>query len=35
MPPGDYFVWTDREVELLLNTMLDYKGKKTQGNADQ
>ncbi|XP_037546441.1 uncharacterized protein LOC119423103 [Nematolebias whitei] len=34
MAPGGSFVWTDREVELLLNTVLEYKVNKTQENVD-
>lgn len=29
MVPGDPFVWTDREVEQLLNNVLEYKVNKT------
>ena len=28
------FVWTDSEVELLLNVALDYKPSKAQDNVD-
>ncbi|CAL9693812.1 unnamed protein product [Knipowitschia caucasica] len=33
MAPGS-FVWTDKEAELLLNVLLEYKVNKTQENID-
>nr|XP_055076718.1 uncharacterized protein LOC129455952 [Misgurnus anguillicaudatus] len=34
MARGSSFVWTDQEVELLLNVTLDYKTTKLQENID-
>lgn len=34
MAPKEWFMWTDREDELLLNTVLEYKIYKTEDDVN-